>query len=325
MSDTGIITNIQRCSTEDGPGIRTTVFMKGCPLHCIWCHNIETIDAAPRLIWHKTKCIADKACIKSCPENALELTSDGMQIDLTACNLCGRCTDACPTGAMEIMGTTREVEELVEDLLRDKVFFETSNGGVTISGGEPLQQADFVMKIAACLREHEVHVALDTTAYANEATWRSMLGCIDLVLLDIKHLDPPKHLEYTRIPLDRILANIEILASMNVPTWVRTPIIPKHTDSRENIRAISKYIKNTLPNNLRYDLLAFNKMCVEKYQLFGLEYPLKDLDLVERDYMEELATIARSEGLDNVVWSGMTKYDKDDENAAIKTEVNTCG
>ncbi len=315
MSVLGIITNIQRCSTEDGPGIRTTVFMKGCPLHCIWCHNIETIDSKPRLIWHGNKCIGDRACIAACPEDALDLTSKGMHINLGKCKTCGDCEDECPSGALEIMGTQRESLELIEDLLRDKIFFDTSKGGVTISGGEPLQQAEFTMEIAKGLRECGVHVALDTTAYANEIVFQRVIEHVDLVLLDLKNMDPVKHQDFTGVPLERITSNSKLISEMNIPIWVRTPIIPNHTDSEDNIREISRFIKTNLPTTERYDLLAFNKMCTEKYALFGLDYPLKDLPLIPEEIMIKLASIAEEEGVANVVWSGMTRHQHTTNNA----------
>lgn len=307
MTSTGILTNIQRCSTEDGPGIRTSIFLKGCPMYCVWCHNIETIDSEPRLVWHGQKCIGDEACVKTCPEEALHLTSRGMSIDLDKCKTCGDCEDICPSGALEIMGKSWDAEKLVEELLRDKVFFETSNGGVTISGGEPLLQSEFTIAIASGLRSQGVHVALDTSGYSSEMIWRKVLEHVDLVLLDLKQMDPVKHNAYTGIPLERVLQNARILAELKKPVWIRTPIIPEHTDTKENIQAISRFIAEEMPNAERYDLLAFNKMCIEKYLLFGLEYPLKDHELIERDQMEELAMIARQEGAPNVTWSGMTK------------------
>jgi pyruvate formate lyase activating enzyme len=325
MSVTGRVTNIQRCSTEDGPGIRTTVFLKGCPLHCLWCHNIETIDSAPRPIWHSNRCIADQACVKACPEHALELTAEGMQIDLTKCSVCGKCAEVCPCNAMEIMGREWDSTSLVEELARDKVFFETSGGGVTISGGEPLQQAAFAFELATGLRTQGIRVALDTTAYANEVVWKRMLQEVDLVLLDLKQMDPEKHQEYTGVGLTRILENARLLGMTNIPTWVRTPVIPEHTDQDENIRAIAKFIGDNMPNVERYDLLAFNKMFSEKYTLFGMEYPLKDYELVTKETMERLRAIALEVGLSNVTWSGMTKREEGSDSPVEETEVRRCG
>ena len=301
------MTNIQRCSTEDGPGIRTTVFTKGCPMHCPWCHNIETIDANPVVVWYETKCIGVQDCVRACPESALELTADGMNIDQELCDVCGDCEEACPTGAMKVMGTYWNSDDLVEELLRDKIFFTTSNGGVTISGGEATYQAEFAIDVATGLQVEGVHVALDTCGYCSEKVLRDILQHVDLVLYDLKIMDPEKHEEYTGVPLQRVLENAKIVAEGGMPIWIRTPVIPGYTDSDENIRSIAKFIVSNLRNVERYDLLAFNRMCTDKYKLFGLEYPLKDADLMAEERMEHLAEIARKEGVSNVAWSGMTK------------------
>jgi len=313
----GLITNIQRCSTEDGPGIRTTVFFKGCPLSCTWCHNIEAIDPKPQTIWYSTKCIGDKACIEACPEGALNLTSDGMQIDRELCLTCGSCEDACPTGAIKVMGKEWGSNALVEELLRDKVFFTTSGGGVTLSGGEATFQAEFMIEVAQGLREQGVNVALDTCGYCGEPVLERALSVVSMVLFDLKVMDPDKHLEFTGVPLDRVLSNARLVNGSGLPIWVRTPVIPGYTDSEDNIRAISRFVIENMSNAKRFHLLAFNKMCIDKYALFGLEYPLKDAQLVSDDTMERLAQVAREEGLLEVVWSGMTKResvrtDKDD-------------
>jgi len=324
MTSKGLITRIQRCSTEDGPGIRTTVFLKGCPLRCTWCHNIETIESKPRIVWHPTKCIGDRACIEACTDNNLDLTADGMIIDWDNCQLCVSCEDVCPTGAIEFIGIEWDSDKLVEELSRDKVFFTTSNGGVTISGGEPLLQSEFAIDLAKGLRSKGIHVALDTSGYASEKVWIDILQYIDLVLFDIKNMNSENHLEQTGVPLERILSNAEILAKTEIPVWIRTPIIPDCTDSDGNIQAISKFIVEKIRNVERYDLLAFNKMCVEKYSLFGLEYPLKDSELVQKETMERLASIAKQFGVQNVTWSGMTRTEPGEKNNRVQ-EVQTCG
>ncbi len=324
MTTTGIITNIQRCSTEDGPGIRTTVFFKGCPLSCVWCHNIETIDPNPQTVWYAVKCIGDQACVRSCPESALELTADGMKIDHSKCKACGTCEDVCPTGAMKVMGNIRRSDELIEELLRDHIFFKTSNGGVTLSGGEATYQSTFAIDVARGLKNHDIHVALDTCGYCSEKILLDILPYIDLVLYDLKIMDSEKHKECTGVPLERVLENAKLVADSGKPVWIRTPIIPGYTDDPNNIKAISKFIINQMPHVERYDLLAFNRMCTEKYALFGLEYPLKNAELISKEKMETLADIARSEGIVHVQWSGMTK-----DTGTIKTidnqEVKPCG
>ncbi|MGD9395858.1 MAG: glycyl-radical enzyme activating protein [Candidatus Thorarchaeota archaeon] len=324
MTTSGIITNIQRCSTEDGPGIRTTVFFKGCPMTCTWCHNIETIDPNASVVWYAVKCIGDQGCVRACPEGALELTPDGLKIDRDKCVVCGTCEDTCPTGAIKVMGKVWYSHDLVQELLRDKVFFETSNGGVTLSGGEATYQAKFATEIAKGLQKEGVHVALDTCGYCSEKVLRELLQHVDLVLYDLKVMDPDKHNEYTGVPLAKVLENAQIVAEINKPVWIRTPIIPEHTDNDENIRAIARFILENIPNVERYDLLAFNRMCIDKYALFDLEYPLKDHDLISEETMEHLAQVARDEGLSNVVWSGMTKNSKTSEQIDNQ-EVKTCG
>ncbi|TFG12726.1 glycyl-radical enzyme activating protein [Candidatus Thorarchaeota archaeon] len=325
MVTNGIITNIQRCSTEDGPGIRTTVFLKGCPLSCLWCHNIETISPDKQIVWHGVKCIADEACIQACPEGALKLTAEGMQIDKQRCILCGACENVCPTGAIEIMGTEWEAHALAEELKRDRVFFQTSNGGVTISGGEPLAQPAFTQELARLLNRDGVHVALDTTGYASERIWRNVIRHVDLILFDLKLMDDKKHREYTGVGLEAIHRNAKIINEYKIPVWVRTPVIPGHTDDEDNILEIAQFIKKNMPTCQRYDLLAFNNMCIEKYGLFGLKYPLRGYDLIEKDKMEQLAKIARNQGIENVCWSGMTRSETETKNSRRIEEVKSCG
>jgi pyruvate formate lyase activating enzyme len=291
---------------------------------CSWCHNIETIDLAPRVVWYATKCIGDEACVRACPENALKLTENGMVIDHSRCKVCGTCEEECPTSAIQIMGKIWSIQNLVEELSKDKVFFNTSKGGVTISGGEPTYQIEFMTVLAEGLREKGIQVILDTCGYCSEDNFRRAIKSVDMVLFDLKQMDPKKHQEYTGVPLDRVLANAKVLGSTGIPVWIRTPIIPDYTDDVENIRSISEFIMEYMPNVERFDLLAFNKMCIEKYRLFDLEYPLKDAELIQRETMERLVEVAKEAGILRVEWSGMTRREEA-ENLQQRAEVNDCG
>jgi pyruvate formate lyase activating enzyme len=222
------------------------------------------------------------------------------------------------------MGKYWNADDLIEELLRDKIFFTTSNGGVTLSGGEATFQSDFAIEVASGLQKNGVHVALDTCGYCSEKNFRSILSHVDLVLYDLKVMDPKRHVEYTGVPIDHVLSNARILAQSGTPVWIRTPVIPGYTDDEENIHAIARFIVENMPNVERYDLLAFNRMCTEKYSLFDLEYPLKDAELMTEETMEHLTAIAREEGVSLVAWSGMTK----NSNRDIPTkelEVHPCG
>jgi pyruvate formate lyase activating enzyme len=224
------------------------------------------------------------------------------------------------------MGNEWDSSDLVRELLRDRIFFTTSGGGVTFSGGEPTYQADFMIETAEGLKKEGIHVALDTCGYCSESVLRKSLAVVDMVLYDLKVMDPERHLRYTGVPVDRVLSSAKILGQSRMAVWVRTPIIPGHTDDDENIRRIARFIKKHMPNVERWDLLAFNKMCVDKYRLFGLEYPLRDMELVPREKLEELASIASKEGVVGVHWSGMTRREMQKYGPAESVEeVGTCG
>ncbi len=303
-----LIFNIERFSTEDGPGIRTTVFFKGCPLRCPWCHNPESIDRNPQLVWYSVRCIAAMDCIKACEEDALVLTREGMVIDRNRCTACGDCVEACPSGALEILGKYVTVEEIYREVLRDIPFYEKSGGGVTFGGGEPLLQFRPLIRLATMFREAGIHVALDTTGFTSRKVLDEVLPHVDLVLLDLKQMNPELHIEYTGVPLKPILENAVYISQVHrKKMWIRTPVIPGYTDQDENIKEVARFIKEHLPTVERYDLLAFNNTCKDKYERLNMEFALSETQLMSRHRMDQLLDIAVRYGIRETYWTGTVR------------------
>ncbi|OLS13187.1 MAG: glycyl-radical enzyme activating protein family [Promethearchaeota archaeon CR_4] len=304
---TGRLFNIQRDSTEDGPGIRTTVFLKGCVMHCPWCHNPEGIRSNPELVWYKARCIGAGDCMKVCPQHALKLTADGMLVDRTLCDACGKCVEACPATALEVLGRLYTVDEVVGTVVRDRLFYEKSGGGMTVSGGEASVQAAFCLALMQAVSKEGIHVAIETCAGSSWETLRPLVESANLILLDLKQMDEVKHREYTGVTLERVLANARRVAESGREIWVRTPIIPGYTDSESNVRSVARFILEHLPTTTRYDLLAFNNLASAKYDRIGQSWQLSGESMITANTMDTLSEVARSEGVENVHWSGLTK------------------
>ena len=292
----GIVTDIQRFSIHDGPGIRTTVFLKGCNLHCFWCHNPETLDPRPQLQLYLDRCIGCGECFQRCPHGAHVLVDGQREFHRELCVVCGTCVDTCYAEALVLVGKHKTAEEVVEEILRDLPFYETSGGGVTLSGGEPLLQLDFAYAILERCRREGVHTAIETAANFPWERVASILPVTDLVMMDIKLFDSARHREYTGVPNERILANAVRLGEQPQPLIVRTPIVPGVNDTPEDVTAIAGFVAK-LPNLLYYELLPFHPLATGKYEALGLDYRARGLKALPKEAMETLAGMARRFGV----------------------------
>ena len=307
-----LIFQIQKMSTEDGPGIRTTVFFKQCPLKCIWCHNPESILKKKQLEWFKHKCIGCKICIETCQQGALTLDEEGMHIDRNKCDSCGLCSDECPSTALHMFGELWDLEALYYEIQKDKIYYTQSQGGITVSGGEPTLQPDFILDFLKKCKENGISTALDSCGYASKNIYEKLLPYVDLVLLDIKEINSEKHEKYIGVPNKLILENAvwisDYVKRKDKKLWIRTPIIPNYTATEENIKGIGEFIVNELHNiPERWDLLSFNNLCTAKYERLDLEWSLKDFPLISSDDMDNFIEIGKKLGVKNVHWSGLTK------------------
>lgn len=317
------ILNIQRMSTEDGPGIRTTVFFKGCGLRCSWCHNPESISPKPQIQWIENKCIGCGTCIKTCPENALSSTPEGIIINREICTGCGICTEECPTTAMELLGKFWELNELVEEVVKDYAYFSNSEGGITASGGDPVLQAHFVQAFLKKCKERDIHTALDTCGFCSTEALDLLLPYTDLLLYDIKQLNPELHEKYTGHSSQKIFKNILYIRDYilhkdrQLNLWIRTPLIPDATASAENIKAIGNFIASELGDVVnRWELCSFNNLCRDKYRRLGIDWPFNDTQLLSREFLENITAIAKETDVnpDIVYWTGATRVeDSEDE------------
>ena len=286
-----VILDIQRLSTEDGPGLRTTVFFKGCNLACPWCHNPESIGKKPDLAWFSRKCMGCNICQKVCPQKGISRDENGIRFNRPLCLACGTCVEECPAAAIELKGKAMGVEDLAAELVKDKAYFG-ADGGVTLSGGEALVQHEAALELARLLKAAGLHVAVDTAGCYDFRLLEAMLPHIDMVLYDIKIFDDETHKRIIGAGSRLILENFMRLMDRRIRVWVRTPIIKDATDSEENITAIGNFIASSSRQPERWELCAFNNLCLDKYERLEKEWTYKNVGLTDKAHIEKLRAAA---------------------------------
>ena len=299
---TGLIFDIKHFAVHDGPGIRTTVFVKGCPLRCMWCHNPESLTSTPQILYTPSRCIGCGYCMKVCDKGAHITVNGKHEVDWTKCEACGKCVEECYAGALELAGREATVEEVMEEVLKDKVFYENSKGGLTISGGEPLMQPGFTGEMFRRAKENGIHTALDTSGYASWDVIEDVMEHVDLVLYDIKQMDSERHIEYTGVRNELIIENLKKIDTKGKPIWVRIPTIPGLNDDEDNFRKIGELLSG-LKHLERVDVLRYHKLAESKYEHTGKNYMLKGMDTPEKDDVEHLKEILEGFAISNVIIS----------------------
>ena len=284
----GLVFDIKRYSIHDGPGIRTTVHLQGCPLSCWWCHNPEGQRMTSSVHYDDARCVGCETCVETCPEHALELTPHGVVTDVELCRSCGECAEACPSLARQQVGRSMSSAEVLAELEKDTLFHDESGGGVTFSGGEPLAQPEFLYELLRGAGERGMHRAVDTSGLAREEILMRIASETDLFLFDLKVIDPIRHRKTTGVSNQPILENLRKLAAAGHVIRVRVPVIPKVSDDDENIDRAGELLC-TVPGIEEVDLLPFHTSARDKHRKFELPWRMNDAGEIPRERMEELA------------------------------------
>ena len=287
----GVLTAIQRFSLHDGPGIRSTVFFKGCNMRCAWCHNPETLSAQPEVLYYESKCVGCGACAAVCPSH--RIVNGKMVYDRSLCGDNGACAQVCFSGALETCGFEADVEKVLREVMQDEDYYVQSGGGVTLSGGEVLLQPQFAGEVLAALKQKGVHTAIESNMNVEFGVLEQLLPHIDLIMCDLKAWDEQTHRKWTGAGNERIKENIARLAKYGKPIIVRTPVIPGVNDNAEEIGAIAGFAAQ-LPGLAYYELLNFNPLGGSKYAALAEENVFADTRPLPEARMEELAAAARA-------------------------------
>lgn len=295
----GLLLDIDRFASHDGPGIRTTVFLKGCPLSCIWCHSPESRLHCPELIYQEGRCTACGLCLDECPQQALRIDGSGdkavAHLDRTRCDACGRCVEVCYPGALKLAGRLVTVGEVVTQVAKDIPYFRSSGGGVTLSGGEPTRQAHFAYHFLKACQERGIHTAMETTGYAQWETLSALATVTDLFLYDIKCVDDEAHRRFTGVSNRVILDNLQKLAAQDCAIHIRVPCIPTINDSPAQIAATAHFVAGC--GLAQIVLLPYNGAAGAKYEWLGRDFDLGNAAPQSDETMNNLAAICRQASL----------------------------
>lgn len=295
LSETGTIFNIQKFSLHDGPGIRTVVFFKGCPLSCKWCANPESQDAKLQILWDKAKCTGCKTCTSTCPAKAISHREGTIHIDTGLCRRCLTCISCCPQQALKAEGETKTVKEVLDTCLQDEAFYEESGGGVTLSGGEALMQPEFATALLQALKDRHIHTAIETTGYADPETFRRVTCLADLLLFDIKHWDEKKHKEGTGVSNRKILDNMKSSIDSGKNVLPRLPVIPGYNDSPRDAEGFVRRLFEVGAKEVQ--LLPFHQFGEKKYDMLGKAYSYTDVPALHEEELEDFRQVFIRHGI----------------------------
>jgi len=292
----GTVFNIQKMSLHDGPGMRTTVFLKGCPLSCVWCANPESQAFNREIGFAQTRCIECGYCATVCSAKVISSEPPFITIDRESCTGCMKCAEECCTNARRVIGDEYTPEELMEEIMKDKVFYDRSGGGVTFSGGEPFMQGDFLIEMLKLCRKKGLHTAVESCGSGNSEIIKEAAGYLGLIYFDLKHMDDEEHKRLTGASNQAILRNLKEIAKINPNIIVRTPVIPGLNDSVENIVATAEYAVSL--GIEKYELLPYHELGKNKYRQVGLEYTLSEIKPPSEEHMQLLVEKASETGIE---------------------------
>jgi len=294
----GMIFNIERYAVHDGPGIRTIVFLSGCQLRCLWCANPEGQKLKPQFAFFLDKCTGCMKCLSVCPNKAIEQINGKIVMNWNKCKRCLKCVEVCPNEARESLTKVMTSKEILEEVIKDIPFYRRSNGGVTLSGGDPLMQIDFASEILKLCKEREIHTVIETSGFADWDDFVKILKYTDFIFYDIKHMDTKKHKYGTGVSNEKILENLKKITNLykDINVVVRIPVIPNFNDSEENITNTAKFVKS-FKNIRKIELLPYHKLGVIKYERIGKPYLLKDLNAPRSEDLIKLKNIIEANNI----------------------------